>query len=255
MTGTWYETQSIGDGITLIRERHVAPWLRCNIWHVRGRDRDILIDTGMGLRPLKWEIPRLTERPLTAICTHCHFDHMGGAHEFDRRLGHASEAPVHAAPTLDNSAATGWIIAETFLAKPQADFTPAGYRVRPAPLTGYLDEGDVVDLGERAFHILHLPGHSPGSIALYDRKSEVLFSGDAVYDGALFDTVYHSDKTVYRESLRRLRELPVSLVHGGHSASFGRERMVEIIDAYLAGGATIGDVGGWIAQQSREQIS
>ena len=252
MDTSWYESRHIGNGVTLIRERHVAPWLRCNIWHVRGRDRDILIDTGMGLRPLKAELSPLGGRPLTALSTHCHFDHMGGAHEFEHRLGHASEAHIHSAPTLDNSATSGWIIAETFLVKPYPGFTPESYRVQPAPLTGYLDEGDVIDLGERVFHVLHLPGHSPGSIALYDRRAKLLFSGDAVYDGALFDTVYHSDKALFRESLRRLRELPVETVHGGHYASFGRERMIAIVDAYLAGGATIGDVGGWIARQNAE---
>ena len=47
---TWYETEAFSDDITLIRESHVAQWLRCNIWHVRGRDRELIIDTGMGLR-------------------------------------------------------------------------------------------------------------------------------------------------------------------------------------------------------------
>jgi glyoxylase-like metal-dependent hydrolase (beta-lactamase superfamily II) len=244
----WYDVAAVADGLSLIRERHVASWLRCNIWHVRGRDRDILIDSGMGLRPLKTEIPRLAERPLTAISTHCHFDHIGGAHEFADRRGHASEAHIHANPTWDATAATGWIMAETFLAAPRAGFEPAQFRIAPAPLTGYLDEGDVVDLGDRVFNVFHLPGHSPGSIALYERKSGTLFSGDVVYDGPLFDTVYHSDKAVYRHSLSRLRALPVSAVYAGHDAPFGRDRMVEIIDAYLDGsGETIGDLSNWIA--------
>lgn len=249
MTGIphdWYETQSFGGGLTLIRERYVAKWLRCNIWHLRGRDRDILIDSGMGLRPLKREIPRLSERSLTAISSHCHFDHIGGAHEFAERLGHESEAHIHADPSLAATAATGWIMAETFLAKPHDGFDHTQYRLTAAPLTGYLDEGDVVDLGDRAFNVLHLPGHSPGSIGLYETSTGTLFSGDTVYDGALFDTVYHSDRAVYRESLKRLRELPVSVVYGGHNGVFGRDRMIEIIDAYLAGGQAIGDVSNWI---------
>ncbi len=244
--GDWYETQSLGGGLTLIRECYVAKWLRCNIWHLRGRDRDILIDSGMGLRPLKREIPRLSERSLTAISSHCHFDHIGGAHEFAERLGHESEAHIHAAPSLAATAATGWIMAETFLAKPYDGFDHTQYRLTAAPLTGYLDEGDVVDLGDRAFNVLHLPGHSPGSIGLYEKSTGILFSGDAVYDGALFDTTYHSDRAIYRESLKRLRELPVSVVYGGHYGIFGRGRMIEIIDAYLAGGQAVGDVSNWI---------
>ena len=48
----WFETQRIDDDITLIFEPHVVPLLRCNIWHVRGRDRDLVIDTGLGVASL-----------------------------------------------------------------------------------------------------------------------------------------------------------------------------------------------------------
>jgi len=94
---------------------------------------------------------------VTVVSTHCHFDHIGGAHEFDCRLGHRLEASVHANPTLENTATTGFVRAETFKAVPYEGFIAEDYRVKAAPLTGYLDEGEVVDLGNRHFHILHLP--------------------------------------------------------------------------------------------------
>ena len=52
----WYEIIDFSDELSLIREKYIAAWLRCNIWHVRGKERDLLIDTGMGLRSLKAEI-------------------------------------------------------------------------------------------------------------------------------------------------------------------------------------------------------
>jgi glyoxylase-like metal-dependent hydrolase (beta-lactamase superfamily II) len=132
---------------------------------------------------------------------------------------------------------------------PYEGFVAEDYRVKAAPLTGYLDEGDVVDLGNRHFQILHLPGHSPGSIALYEQATETLFSGDVIYDGALYDTVYHSDKAVYRESLERLKSLKVKTIHGGHDRSFGPQRMIEIIEDYLAGNMTLGDPAVWVGNQ------
>jgi hypothetical protein len=45
----WFELKRISDDITLLWEPHVVPLMRCNIWHVRGRDRDLMIDTGMGI--------------------------------------------------------------------------------------------------------------------------------------------------------------------------------------------------------------
>jgi glyoxylase-like metal-dependent hydrolase (beta-lactamase superfamily II) len=246
----WYERRTVGEGVSLITETHVAPWMRCNIWHVRGRDRDLLIDSGMGLRPLKAEIASLREGEVVAISTHCHFDHIGGAHEFDTRLGHRSEADVHAHPDLDNSCARAWIAGELLSALPFKGYRLSHYRITPAPLTGYLDEGDVVDTGDRVFQIFHMPGHSPGSIALYEAESRILFSGDIIYDGALIDNAWHSDPEVYQDSLRRLRSLAVETVHAGHEGSFGRARLVELIDAYLKGGQRLGDVGAWLAKQS-----
>ncbi len=102
-----FETTRHADDITLITETGVVPWLRCNIWHVRGRDRDLVIDTGMGLSPLKAEVLRLTDRPVTAIITHSHFDHSAGLHEFDDRLGHPTEDGRMAQDDVTNLVSAG----------------------------------------------------------------------------------------------------------------------------------------------------
>ena len=81
---------------------------------------------------------------------------------------------------------------------------------------------------------MHLPGHSPDSIGLWDAQSGTLFSGDAVYDGPLLDGSSDSDVSAYVATMERLREMPVEVVHGGHEPSFGRERLVELCDAYIA---------------------
>ena len=106
---------------------------------------------------------------------------------------------------------------------------------RPAPATRLLAEGDVIDLGDRAFEVLHLPGHSPGSIGLWEPATGVLFSGDAIYDGPLLDELDGCDIAAYVATMRRLRELPVTVVHGGHEPSFGRGRLVELCDALPPG--------------------
>lgn len=247
----WYEVAGVGDGVSRILESHVAPWMRCNIWLVHGRTRNLLIDTGMGLKPLKAELAALGERPLAAICTHCHFDHMGGFHEFESRLGCRNEADIYAQPGLEATCAHPWIGCELLTALPHEGYRLEDYQIRPAALTGYLDEGDVIDTGDRVFNVFHTPGHSPGSISLYERATQTLFSGDLVYDGQLIDNAWHSDPEAYRQSLHRLRELPVRTVHAGHEASFGRDRLLELIDLYLTGGATMGKVEHWLAARTK----
>ena len=88
----WFERRTIGDGITLLWEPHVHPLLRCNIWHVRGRDSDLLIDTGLGVSSLATAARDLFGTTLNVILTHTHMDHMGGAHEFGPCCVHAAEA-------------------------------------------------------------------------------------------------------------------------------------------------------------------
>jgi len=156
-----------------------------------------------------------------------------------------------AAPDWENTLyGGGWAAAELILPKVYPDFEPETYRVRAAPLTGYLDEGDVVDLGDRVFQVLHLPGHSPGSIGLYEIGTGILFSGDAIHDGPLLDNLYHSDPAVLRATLERIRGLKPVVVHGGHNTSFGAERLGELIDEYLAGGLRIDDFPAWMAEQA-----
>jgi glyoxylase-like metal-dependent hydrolase (beta-lactamase superfamily II) len=120
-----------------------------------------------------------------------------------------------------------------FTKLPPGGYVQAEYQVTAAAATVLLEHGDVIDLGDRQFETIHTPGHSPGSIALWEKKTGILFSGDAVYDGALVDDAYHSDVDQYVDTMRRLRELPVTVVHGGHYPSFGRDRYRELIDAYL----------------------
>ena len=104
-------------------------------------------------------------------------------------------------------------------------------------LTRRVGDGERVsfpDLGLE-FEVLHVPGHSPGSIALWDPAQALLLSGDAVYDGPLIDDAWHSNPEDYVETLQRLRELPVDRVMGGHFPSFGRQRFHALIDDYIAG--------------------
>ena len=88
MTQDWYEIKKVSNDLFFIREKYVAKWLRCNVWLIKGRDRNLVIDSRMGLSPLKPHLLALGGWPLTAVMTHCHLDHIGGLCEFDDRLGH-----------------------------------------------------------------------------------------------------------------------------------------------------------------------
>ena len=119
-------------------------------------------------------------------------------------------------------------------AVPFAGYDPESHQRAPVKPTRLVSEGDIVETGDREFEVLHLPGHSPGSIALWERSSASLFSGDAIYDGVIVDNLPGSDVKIYRATMKRLAELPVAQVFGGHNAPMMRTQMLEIVDRYLA---------------------
>ncbi len=244
----WFERRTIDDAVTLLWEPHVVPLMQCNIWHVAGRDRDLVIDTGMGVASLVDELADLVDKPVTAVATHSHGDHIGSHHEFDDVAVHRAEASRLESPTTQSLdplvafGAAGIASLETAgyrLDAPQlVTALPAGmaledFRQHGATVTRSIEEGDVFDLGDRSFEVLHLPGHSPGSIGLWEESTGTLFSGDAIYDGPLLDQDADSDVADYCVTMERLLTLPVTVVHGGHDPSFGRDRMYEIARGYL----------------------
>ena len=231
---SWYETERLSDGVTHIWEPHIKPFYRCNIWHVRGRDRDMLVDSGMGVVSLRQQVEAVAERPLLAVASHTHFDHIGAHYEFADRAVHRDEADLMAKPDRPATLADPYVADDIFTALPPGDYRSEAYEVTPAPATRLLEDGDIVDLGDRHFEVLHLPGHSPGGIALWEAATGILFSGDTVYDGELIDDAYHSDIGDYVASMERLLTLSPSVVHGGHFPSFSGTRMRALIEAFLA---------------------
>src|SRR5215510_4504975 len=149
----WFEFRRVDDDITLIWEPNVVPLVRCNIWHVRGRDRDLLIDTGLGMASLKAAAQHLFEKKLTAVATHAHYDHVGGFHEFEERVVHGAEAKKAAAGNaaslygggkedalLESIRAAGYDVPpQLFTAVPSDEYDPEAYQVLPAPATRTVD--------------------------------------------------------------------------------------------------------------------
>jgi glyoxylase-like metal-dependent hydrolase (beta-lactamase superfamily II) len=220
---------------------HVTSWL------VAGRDRAVLVDTGLGVAPIRPVAEAAAGMPVEALNTHHHFDHVGGNAEFDAvaihelgvdRLTTGAEpverasyfaytrALLEAAPTYrDLDRRFFHLLTDDSDPRP----LPAGFDaeawVRPGPPPGpsprVLHDGDVIDLGDRSLTVLHTPGHSPDSICLLDDRDGLLFGGDTLNSGPIYAQAPESDLGDFARSTARLATLErdVSLVCMGH---FGR---------------------------------
>ena len=184
-----------------------------------------MIDTGVGLHSLPQYLRSSglrpdQEKPLDVVLTHCHFDHSGGGHQWPQVWVHHSEAEVISLG--DKYMTASWISGHEVTPKP-ANWRPEDYCVQPVDRVQSLDEGHVFDLGDRRLRVLHIPGHSPGSIALHDQDNGVLVTGDTLYqtDHGLIDWYPGSDSELMGMSVSRLLELirtgDVSLVLPGHN--------------------------------------
>lgn len=238
---SWFRVQGVTKDLTLIDEPHVHELLRANIWHLRGSARDLVVDAGLGVASLREHVPALFENDPVLVLTHRHLDHVGSAHEFEDRRMHAEtqvdgRTPASLrGPELTKLLGLAWPEAPDLLIdrRPTDSYDVDEYAIRPAPPTSVLADGDIVDLGDRQLRVLHLPGHTPGCICLFEERTGSLYSGDMIYDDVLLDELPESDVPAYLGSMARLRSMTVRTVYPGHGAPFDGERLRELIDTYV----------------------
>ena len=243
----WFHADDAGGGITRLWEPHIDELLVSNVWHVPGRDADLVVDFANGVGPLRPAIDALIEgRPVIAVATHGHFDHVGGLHEFEDRRVHRDDAAMTRAPfplrlqradfpegTEEMYAYYGFPVPEVIIdAMPSAAFDVDGWVSPGAEPTMLLEDGDTIDFGDRRFVVVHTPGHTDGSVCLFEERSGTLFSGDALYVDAKLSW---DDPSAAAASLLRLRELPVTVAHAGHERSFDGDELRRAVDRALEG--------------------
>jgi hydroxyacylglutathione hydrolase len=143
--------------------------------------------------------------PVFLLNTHCHLDHI-----FGNRFV---------------SKAFGLVLHLNRLEQPVLEYGPVSGQKWQLPFDNYdgelkfLDEGDVVRLGDDKLHVLFTPGHSPGSISFYSRENKVLISGDVLFHGSVGRTdLPGGDFAILEESIKtKLYTLPAdTIVYPGH---------------------------------------
>lgn len=145
------------------------------VYLVLGNERAALIDTGMGIASLRHYVRSLTSLPLVVVNTHGHPDHAGGNSEFDTCRMHMDDLPwFHLMCRLDyRREDIRRICPERY-----EEFGLLMMADAAEPL--HIEDGEQLDLGGRRLIAALSPGHTPGSLCLYDSCSRSLFAGDMV---------------------------------------------------------------------------
>ena len=142
-----------------------------------GTDKALLVDSGYGSGNLKETVAALTSLPVLLVNTHADYDHVGANKLFEKAHMHPSEfARYHKAE---------------------------GEELTVSPLW----EGDIIDLGDRTFEVILIPGHTPGSIALLDEEARILIGGDSILDDIIAMCDAWRDFDAYICSMEKLNAM------------------------------------------------
>lgn len=141
---------------------------------ILGKEEAVLIDTGFADSRVRDTVRSLTELPVTVLLTHGDPDHTGGLRDFESCYLHEKD----------------WHL------------VTADVKLYP------LSEGDQFSCGEYCLEVIEIPGHTYGSVALWDRKKKLLFPGDSVQkDGPIYLFGGHRNLDLYIESQKKLLTL------------------------------------------------
>lgn len=144
-----------------------------------GHDRALLFDAGSGLRDVAAVAATLTEKPVTFVPSHLHYDHIGKGGPFARLA-------LVDLPHLRERATVRGDETELTLEWAEHLGSAEGYELPTLTVDEWLPPNSVVSLGGRALRVLYTPGHTDDSISLHDAARGYLFSGDFMYQGPLY---------------------------------------------------------------------
>jgi len=212
---------AISAGIWMVGGSELSHPNDCLVYFLDGEEA-LLIDAGAGqsfetiVRNIK-QVGGKPEKIKAVIATHCHIDHIGELHRFRQEFGAQIIAHELDAPAIESGIGTG---AEFY----GVDYTPCEVDIK------LKDERNTLGYAGRQLHVIHIPGHTPGSIAVYldTPEGRVLFGQDV--HGPYF--LKGSNVTQAKMSLQKLVDLEADILCEGH---FGIYRPAEEVRRYIEG--------------------
>jgi glyoxylase-like metal-dependent hydrolase (beta-lactamase superfamily II) len=200
---------------------HAVNLLGCTGYLIT-EERLTLIDAGLAgsKRPLVRYLERIgrsVDELARIVCTHAHPDHVGGVRELS---GPGVEVMMHP----DDLAGTGITLREVMRSPRRGEIL---HFLTPHPgATTPIVDGDVLPVLD-GLHVIHTPGHTPGSICLWSPRHRLLFTGDVlqVHRGRLTyaSAIFSHDYPQARRSLAPLAALDVEAIATAHYPPWRRE--------------------------------
>ena len=217
MIDSWYAVEAIDGQTFAINEPKSSQYNTSYL--IVGDVRAVMFDAGSSERPtgsksMRQVAARYTDKPITLILSHFHYDHIYDASSFEGGVTLIDRPEIRAGVKkgLYRISALESVDAEA----------------PPLKVAGFIADGDVIDLGNRTLDVLNLPGHTTESIVLIDRAHNQTFTGDFVYKhlGGIIAFAPASNLEAYKVNSERLLQMTESDTQffGAHGIPrFGRD--------------------------------
>lgn len=216
----FYKTRLIGDRIWSI-----DGCANDLMYLVIGKQKAMLVDTGMGIGNLSEVIKEMTDLPLIVVNTHGHPDHAGGNPNFTEVW--ISPKDIYIMKKVCSYEYRADDIRAFNAQSPDLPHLLSNLIPFKNIVIHSIKHGDVFDLGDRRFEVLEIPGHTPGCIGLLNSSERIFFTGDSIVQTPVWLYLKHSlPFSEYVSSLQRIkdRENEFEILYPGHNPTpLGKE--------------------------------
>jgi glyoxylase-like metal-dependent hydrolase (beta-lactamase superfamily II) len=235
----WFEIYKVAPGVFAIYEPKQAE--ETIAYLIVGHKQAVLFDTGMGISDIHRVTTRLTSRPVVVLNSHTHDDHVGDNWRFPFIFGMDTDfTRKNAKGSREDAQAE--ITPDQLCGDLPKGFNAKAYATKPWRISHFIHDGFKVNLGGgHTLEVIATPGHTPDAIALFDRESGLLFTGDTYYPAPIWLFRPETDFDAYDASIKRLAALApeVKLVLGAHNIPVADPavlpRLVTAFEAVRAG--------------------